>query len=160
MKIKIIFPVLCLLSACSLPIPSLTATGLPTVTTTSSSLPSAATATLPPLNLVPVTPATKLIMSVTNTGPASSAPFSIPEEGMYRINWQQASAGKFVLTVIHTDPAQAGTPYGSVTFESTQGPSARSSDYDFIAGEYKIVVEQADGPWKVWVEYIGPANQQ
>ncbi len=160
MKIIISLLVLCGLSACSIFIPSSKGTGTSGGTEPGSALPSAATATLPPMDLVPEVPAIKGILIVTNTGPASSEAFTIPEEGMYRINWQQASTGKFVLAVINTDPAQAGTPYGNVIFESTTGPSARFSDYAFIAGQYKITVEEADGPWKVWVEYIGPVNQQ
>ena len=91
--------------------------------------------------------------------PASSDTFTIPEKGLYRVNWQQASTGKFLLAVVNTNAAQLGTPNGRVIFESVTGPSAFLSDYVFAAGDYNVTVEQADGPWSVWVEYVGPASQ-
>ena len=90
--------------------------------------------------------------------PASSDTFTIPEKGLYRVNWQQASTGDFVLAITNTDPSQTGTENGRVVFESITGPSAMFSDYEFIPGQYQIVVESADGPWKVWVDYVGPGE--
>jgi hypothetical protein len=116
------------------------------------------TPTLPPLVLVPVTPAAEEIASASGEGPGSSDPFTITEKSWVRVNWQQSSTGKFVLKVVNSDPAQAGTAYGEVTFDVTTGPSALALDYEFIPGQYKIEVASADGPWKVWIQYIGPGQ--
>jgi hypothetical protein len=147
MKIKIGFLLLCLLSACS--------TASPVTKSAETSTVMAPNSSLPALDSTPARPAAKTIVTVSNTGSASSEIFSIPEKGIYRVNWQQSSTGDFLMKVNNMDPAQAGTQYGSITFEFTKGPSARFSDYQFIAGQYQILVEKADGPWKVWVEYIG-----
>lgn len=116
------------------------------------------TPTLPPFELVPPTPAVEEIVTASGTGPGSSSPFTIEEKSVVRVNWQQSSTGQFVLKVVNDDPAQAGTPYGEVTFAATTGPSAMAMDYEFIPGEYTIEVTSADGPWKVWIQYIGPGQ--
>jgi len=153
MKTKIALAVVFLLVACSSPI---TPSETPDLQATAkAALP---TPTLPPLNLVPVTPATSELISVSGSGPGSSDSFSIKDKSIVRVNWQQASTGKFVLKIVNNDPAQAGTPYGDVTFEVVTGPSGGVSDYEFIAGQYTAKVVSADGPWKVWVEYVGPGN--
>jgi hypothetical protein len=151
MKRIIAFVVVLILAACSNPAGS---SGTPTLHEITPSL----TPTLPSMGLVPVTPATSEFMSISGTGPGSSGPFAITEKSMVRVNWQQSSIGKFLLSVVNTDSAQAGTPYGRIVFESVIGPSAMSSDYELIAGQYTISVEMADGPWKVWVQYLGPGK--
>jgi hypothetical protein len=151
MKIKIAFVVVLILAACSNLAGSSGTPNLPEGTP-------AITPTLPSLDLVPLTPATSELMSISGSGPGSSGPFAITGKSMVRVNWQQSSTGKFVLAVINTDPAQAGTPYGRIIFESVTGPSAMVSDYELIAGQYTIAIEMADGPWKVWVQYLGPGK--
>jgi hypothetical protein len=151
---KKIIPVvfLLLLTACSnsaTAVPATEAGPAPT-------LPVNADATLPPLDVMPATPALREILSVSKIGPGSSEPFVLSELSMIRVNWQQSSSGPFELAILNADPTQADTPYGKVVFESTTGPSARFSDYEFMAGQYTVVVEKADGPWNVWVEYVGP----
>jgi hypothetical protein len=153
MKTTIALVVVFLLAACSSPT---TPSATPDLQATAkAALP---TPTLPPLILVPVVPATSELVSVSGSGPGSSDPFTIADKSIVRVNWQQASTGKFVLKIVNNDPAQAGTPYGDVTFEVATGPSARASDYEFIAGQYTAKVVSADGPWKVWVEYVGPGK--
>lgn len=102
MKIKIAFVVVLILAACSNPAGSSGTPNLPVGTPT-------ITPTLPSINLVPPTPATSELMSISGTGPNTSEPFAITEKSMVRVNWQQSSTGKFVLAVVNTDPAQAGT---------------------------------------------------
>ena len=159
MKIKLVLLAVCLLSACNFPTRSPKDNASKAGIATRVVAIPAITATPTSMDLVPVTPASKLIMSETHTGPASSAPFTVSEKGRYRINWQQSSSGKFVLSMINSDPGQLGTAYGRVIFESITGPSARFSDYELIPGQYMAVVEAGDGLWKVWVEYIGPGIQ-
>ena len=115
-------------------------------------------ATLPPMNLTPVTPAASEIASLSGNAPVTGEPFTITANSNLRVNWQQASTGDFVLAITNTDPSQTGTEKGRVVFESITGPSAMFSDYEFIPGQYQIVVESADGPWKVWVDYVGPGE--
>ena len=116
------------------------------------------TATLPPMNLTPATPAASEIASLSGNAPATGEPFTITANSNLRVNWQQASTGDFVLAITNTDPSQTDTANGQVVFESITGPSAMFSDYEFIPGQYQIVVESADGPWKVWVDYVGPGE--
>jgi hypothetical protein len=150
MKTKIILVFVVLLAACSGPA---TVSEVPAASDSPSSF--GPTATLPALEMVPVVPAAGEILSLSQTGPGSSDPFTLNEKTMVRVNWEQASSGDFLLAIVNEDPAQAGTPYGRVVFESTTGPSAMLSEYEFIAGQYRVVVEKADGPWKVWLEYVG-----
>jgi hypothetical protein len=151
MKTRLAIAMLFLLAACSSPMtPSATPT--PPVGTIAVLPP---TATLPPFDLTPSTPAANEIASFSGSAPATSAPFTVTATSMLRVNWRQASTGNFVLAVINTDPAQAGTANGRVVFESITGSSAMFSDYEFIPGQYEIAVEAADGPWKVWVENVG-----
>ena len=153
MRLAMILVVL-LLAACSgskapvatPTVPAVTATVLPP------------TATLPPMNLTPATPAGNEIASLSGNAPATGKPFTVTTNSTLRVNWQQASTGDFVLAITNTDPSQMGTADGRVVFESITGPSAMFSDYEFIPGSYQIVVESADGPWKVWVNYVGPGE--
>jgi len=151
MKKIIAFFVVLILAACSNPAGSSVTPSLPEGTPT-------ITPTLPSLDLVPVTPAAGDLISISGTGPATSEPFTITGKSMVRVNWQQSSIDRFLLAVVNTDSAQAGTPYGRIVFESVIGPSAMSSDYELIAGQYTIAVDMADGPWKVWVQYLGPGK--
>jgi hypothetical protein len=103
-------------------------------------------------------PASGQVTTLSGNAPATGVPFTITANSMLRVNWQQASTGDFVMAVTNTDPSQVGTPNGRVVFEDITGPSAMFSDYDFIPGKYQIVVESADGPWKVWIQYLGPGQ--
>jgi len=149
MRAKLILIFVILLAACSGPA---TASEAPIASASPTLV--GPTPTLPPLEMVPIVPAAGEILSLSQSGPGSSEPFTLNQETLLRVNWQQASAGEFLLMIVNEDPAQAGTPYGRVVFESTSGPSAMLSEYEFAAGEYRVVVEKADGPWKVWLEYV------
>ena len=153
MKTKIALIVVFLLAACSSPTASSATPDLQA--TAKVALP---TPTLPPMNLVPVVPATSELANVSGSGIGSSESFMISEKSVVRVNWQQASTGKFVLKIVNNDPAQAGTPYGEVTFDVSTGSSTGSLDYEFIPGQYTIKIEEADGPWKVWIELVGQRN--
>jgi hypothetical protein len=150
MKTKLAIAMVLLLAACS--IPTTPAVTPPVAVGTVAVLPP--TATLPPLDLTPSTPAGNEIASLSGNSPVTGKPFTITANSILRVNWQQASTGDFVLAIINTDPSQAGTDNGRVVFESITGPSAMFSDYEFIPGNYQIAVESADGPWKVWVETV------
>ena len=157
MKTRLAFIIVLLLAACSSPKtpsanPAAPATNPPAQAGTN------AKATLPPLDLTPSTPASSDLATFSGSAPATSAPFTVTKNSILRVNWQQASTGDFVLAVINTDPAQKGTANGRVVFESITGPSAMFSDYEFIPGQYTIAVESADGPFKVWVQYVGPGQ--
>jgi hypothetical protein len=154
MKTKLAIVMVLLLAACS----SLTAPLATPTATVGTVVVLPPKATLPPLDLTPSTPAANEIASLSGSAPATGKPFTITANSLLRVNWQQASTGDFVLAVTNTDPSQAGTANGRVMFESITGPSAMFSDYEFIPGQYQIAVESADGPWKVWVEYIGPGE--
>jgi len=125
----------------------------------SSSADAGATAvpTLPPL-AQPQVPVGEELINVSQTGPGSSDVFTISQTTKVRVNWQQASNSEFSLVIVNEDPSQMGTPYGKVVFESTVGPNAMLADYELIPGQYRIVVERADGPWKAWVELLGRGN--
>ena len=153
MRLAMIIMVL-LLAACSSPTAPAATSMAPAATETV--LPP--TATLPPMNLTPVTPAASEVASLSGNAPATGKPFTITANSNLRVNWQQASTGDFVLAITNNDPSQTGTENGRVVFESITGPSAMFSDYEFIPGQYQIVVESADGPWKVWVDYVGPGE--
>jgi hypothetical protein len=144
MKTKIALVLVFLLTACVAP-----ATTTPV---TPSPIPSP-TPTLPPLVLTPTSQATGTLISLTQSGSSTSKPFTVTGKAFLRVNWRQASTGKFTLIIQNTDPAQAGTPYGEVTFDSVTGPDARFMDYPFIPGQYIVKVD-SDGPWTVWVETI------
>lgn len=143
MKTKIVLVLVFLLAACAAP-----ASGTPV-----SPSPISPTPTLPPLDLTPRSPATGTLISLTQRGSFTSEPFTVTENAFLRVNWRQASTGKFTLIIQNTDPAQAGTPYGEVTFDSSTGPGALFMDYHFIPGQYVVKVE-SDGPWMVWVETV------
>ncbi len=143
MKTKIALLLVFLLAACAAP-----ATNIPV-----SPSPISPTPTLPPLELTPMSPATATLISLTQSGSFTSEPFTVTENAFLRVNWRQASTGKFTLIIQNTDPAQAGTPYGEVTFNSITGPDAFFLEYLFIPGQYVVKVE-SDGPWMVWVETI------
>ncbi len=96
------------------------------------------------------------ILRLSGNAPFSSEAWNLAVETTIRIYWNQASGGQFILKVVNTDPAQMGTPYGEVTFESFMGVSSGCSDYIFIPGDYKVIVEEANGPWEVWVQAITP----
>ena len=110
-------------------------------------------ATLPPLVLTPASPATGTLISLTQIGSFTSQPFTVTGKAFLRVNWREASTGKFTLILQNTDPIQSGTPNGDVTFDNTIGPHARFMEYPFIPGQYIIKVV-SDGPWTVWVETI------
>jgi hypothetical protein len=159
MKTRLALGIVLLLAACSGP---KTPTAVPTASAVNPTAPVATTvagsATLPPLDLTPSTPASGQVATLSGSAPATGVPFTITANSKLRVNWQQASTGDFVMAVTNTDASLAGTANGRVVFEDITGPSAMFSDYDFIPGNYQIVVESADGPWKVWVQYIGPGQ--
>lgn len=146
MKTKIALVLVFLLTACAAPV---TSTAVPPSPT-----PIPPTATLPPLVLTPASPPTSTLISLTQTGSFTSQPFTVTGKAILRVNWRQTSTGKFTLVIQNTDPVQAGTPYGEVTFDRVTGPDARFMEYSFIPGQYIVKVE-SDGPWMVWVEYVG-----
>jgi len=148
-KTKITLVLVFVLAACAAPV---TSTPVPP-----SPSPIPPTPTLPPLVLTPASPATNTLISLTQTGSFTSKPFTVTGKAILRVNWRQASTGKFTLILQNTDPAQAGTPYGEVTFDSVTGPDARFMEYPFIPGQYVVKVE-SDGPWMVWVDYVGPGE--
>ena len=143
MKTKIALVFVLILAACATP-----ATSTPVPPS-----PIPPTPTLPPLVLTPASSATGTLISLTQSGSFTSKPFTVTGKAFLRVNWRQASTGKFTLIIQNTDPAQAGTPYGDVTFDSITGPDAMFMDYPFIPGQYVIKVE-SDGPWTVWVETV------
>lgn len=143
MKTKIALVLVFLLAACAAPVSE----------TPVSPSPISPTPVLPPLELTPMSPATGTLISLTQSGSFTSAPFTVTEKAFLRVNWRQASTGKFSLIIQNTDPAQSGTPYGEVTFDRSTGPGAFIVDYPFIPGQYVVKVE-SDGPWMVWVETI------
>ena len=144
MKTKLVLVLVFLLVACTGPTSSATQVA---------PSPVGPTPTLPPLKLTPMSPATGTLISLTQGGSFTSEPFAVTEKAFLRVNWRQASTGKFVLIIQNTDPAKAGTPNGEVTFDSVTSPDAMTVDYPFIPGQYVIKVE-SDGPWMVWVETI------
>ena len=144
MKTKFALVLVFLLAACAAP-----------ATSTPPPSPIPPTATLPPLVLTPTSPATSTLISLTQSGSFTSTPFTVTKNTFLRVNWRQASKSKFTLIIQNTDPAQAGTPFGEVTFNKSTGPSASLIDYPFISGQYIVKVE-SDGPWTVWVQDLGP----
>jgi hypothetical protein len=143
MKMNIALVLVFLLAACSAP-----GTSLPIPPSPIPPKP-----TLPPLVLTPASLATGTLISLTHSGSFTSEPFTVTSKAFLRVNWRQSSTGKFTLIIQNTDPAQAGTPYGDVTFDITAGPDARFMDYPFIPGQYIIRVV-SDGTWMVWVETV------
>lgn len=85
--------------------------------------------------------------------PFVSQPIRLATDATLRINWNQSGQGKFILSLANRDPALQSTPYGRVIFELSVGPSNGSGEYSFVAGEYVLQVEEADGAWEVWVEW-------
>ena len=148
MKTKIALVFVLFLAACSAPATS-------TLVLPSSPIPPIPT--LPPLVLTPTSPATGTLISLTQSGPFTSKPFTVTEKAFVRVNWRQASTSKFTLIILNTDPAQAGTPYGEVTFTKSTGPDAMFMDYPFIPGQYVVEVD-SDGPWMVWVETVAAGS--
>ena len=145
MKTKIVLMLVVLLAACAAPA---TSTAVPP-----SPSPIPPTATLPPLVLTPTSLATSTLISLTQSGSFTSKPFTVTGKALLRVNWRQASKSKFTLIIQNTDPAQANTPNGDVTFNKSTGPGAMFMDYPFIPGQYVLKVD-SDGPWTVWVETI------
>ncbi|MFQ5410553.1 MAG: hypothetical protein ACE5FI_19255, partial [Anaerolineales bacterium] len=107
--------------------------------------------TLPPTVVSP-----NEIFRATGDGPGVTATFSLAEDMRIRVNWDQSSTERFVLAVFSVDPTDTAqqSGYDRVIFEDSLGPSAWHGDDDYIAGTYAIEVEQADGPWEVWVERL------
>ena len=94
------------------------------------------------------------LMRISGTGKFTSDPFQLSETTTLRVHWIQSSQVDFSLAVINKDPAFEYSSYGKVNFEMTMGPSASCGDYEFIPGEYQVLVETADGPWQIWVEIV------
>jgi hypothetical protein len=156
MKTRILLALTIFLVACSKTAKGVgTPESLATTGTTGAILP---TATLPLLEITPTIPTVGELVNISSTGPGESDPFTVDEQEYLRVNWQQSCDGVFVLVIQNENPAKDGTPYGRVIFESTNGPGAGLSDYEFIPGQYRVVVEKADGPWKVWVDIVEPLN--
>lgn len=116
------------------------------------------TATITPtfvsLSLLPTRMVGGEILRTSGSGPKTNIPLTLKVDTVLRINWQQSSKGRFVLTVNNLDTSKINTPYGKVTFADIVGPSSGSGDYPFIAGSYVVSVEQADGPWQVWIQVL------
>ena len=145
MKMNTAFVLIFLLAACAAPV---TSTPVPVPPS-----PIPPTATLPPLVLTPASAATGTLISLTQNGSFTSKPFTVTGKAFLRVNWREASTGKFTLILQNTDPAQSGTPYGDVTFDNSTGSHARFMEYPFIPGQYIIKVV-SDGHWTVWIETI------
>lgn len=112
------------------------------------------TPTFVSLSLLPTTAVQGEILRTSGSGPKTDIPLTLKADTVLRINWQQSSSGHFLLTVTNLDASKINTPYGKVTFADVVGPSSGSGDYPFITGSYVVSVEQANGPWQVWIQVL------
>ena len=80
--------------------------------------------------------------------------FTLDQDARIRMSWEQSSQDRFILVLFNLDPEMEDTPFGRVTFEYVVGPSKGHNDWDLVAGEYGIEVQEGDGPWKVWIEEV------
>jgi hypothetical protein len=102
-----------------------------------------------------VTPATveSEVINASGSAPANQS-FSVDTSTDLRIYWTQSTQDNFDLSIVNLDPALASSVEKTITLEAFVGPSSGCVDTSLKTGNYKIVVNQANGPWKVWVEKI------
>jgi len=153
LKMPLILTLAIFLAACAgeATEPIATATMVATVPPSPVSLP---TLVSTPFSLPPGATIAGELLRLSGNAPFTSTPFRLESKTFLRVYWRQASQGKFQLSIVNLDQSQMGTPYGKVTFESTAGPSSFWGDYEFIAGDYVVSVENADGPWEIWIQVI------
>jgi len=96
----------------------------------------------------------KEILRTSGSGTYTSEPFKLNEKTSLRLHWVQSSQSEFLMAITNLDSAMENTSYGKVNFALSVGPSASCGDYEFIPGDYQVLIEKADGPWEIWIEIV------
>jgi uncharacterized protein YcfL len=105
--------------------------------------------------LATISSVTILGEKLTNSGNAPAHQnFSVDKDTNYRVYWTQSTKDNFDLSFVNQDPTIKDDVEKTTTLESFVGPSSGCVDAPLSAGNYQLVVENANGPWQVWVEEI------
>lgn len=85
---------------------------------------------------------------------AASSAFKLADKRMVEISWQYSGTGPFAVWLVNDSEDLEDAAFARILVKDTVGASSESVQYELIAGEYTVEIEQADGPWTVRVRLL------
>lgn len=96
---------------------------------------------------------TKQLLELSGNSPKSEI-IELQSQTNLRVYWNQLSTQDFELSIADINSDQANNTANTIILESIIGPSSGCTDVTLEAGDYKVIVDNANNDWKVLLEAI------
>lgn len=107
----------------------------------------------PAATVMPTLAPGELVKFSGDTFAASNA-FQLAEKTMVEVSWQYAGTGPFAVWLVNDSENLEDPAFARILVKDAHGASSEAVQYELIAGEYTVEIEQADGPWTVRVRLL------